>query len=170
MAATDHGRMRTIHFVLRRADGKVFLERWGIEAEKLGGIFLHRLDGPDPGLDLHDHPWAFLSLIWGGYTQERAKTDEAIAIAVKVDGTERPRGRIEQKRWWSFMRLDDAHRITRLHRDRVWTLVIHGPHRRKPWGFYLPGGWMDEQTYKAEVRARRGDIVVEGYRSKTLVT
>jgi hypothetical protein len=171
MGATDHGRLRTIHFILRRQDGLAFLERWGIESERIGGIFLHKLEAPDPGVDLHDHPWAFLSIIFGGYTQERLHVDRAVAIAKLEEHAPAgvPRGVREHKRWLSFMRLNQCHRIIKLDRPVVWTLVIHGPHRRKPWGFYLPTGWMDEQTYKREVRARRGDIHVVGYRSRVLV-
>ena len=58
---------------LRGPDGSTFLRRRGIEHERLGGLLLHFLDGPDPGLDLHDHPWPFATLILrGGYTEEVA--------------------------------------------------------------------------------------------------
>lgn len=84
---------------LRRADGSIYLDRWGIEwptktesteehAERrpLFGMFLHRMDAADPGLDLHDHPWWFGSLIlWGGYTEERATTREAPARAFSAE-------------------------------------------------------------------------------------
>ena len=53
--------------------GRTFLRRRGIEHLSLGGALLHRLDGPDPGLDLHDHPWTFVSIVLrGGYTEEVA--------------------------------------------------------------------------------------------------
>jgi cellulose synthase/poly-beta-1,6-N-acetylglucosamine synthase-like glycosyltransferase len=58
---------------LRRADGRVYLNRWGIGHDRIGGVLLHRMDAPDPGIDLHDHPWWFASLIIkGGYTEARA--------------------------------------------------------------------------------------------------
>lgn len=48
---------------LRRADGEVYLNRWGIGHDRVGGVLLHRMDAPDPGVDLHDHPWWFVSII-----------------------------------------------------------------------------------------------------------
>jgi hypothetical protein len=53
---------------LRREDGRVYLNRWGFECDRIGGVFLRKMEAPDPGLDLHDHPWSFVSLILkGGY-------------------------------------------------------------------------------------------------------
>lgn len=50
-------------------DGRTFLRRRGVDA-RLFGVLLHRIDAPDPGLDLHDHPWPFVSIVLrGGYTE-----------------------------------------------------------------------------------------------------
>jgi len=149
---------------LRRADGRVYLDRYGFEFPSKReptddgpsrlpwfGIFLHRMDAPDPGIDLHDHPWWFGSLIlWGGYTEERAPIREP------------DRGVIVSRSWlsWRTMRLDESHRITGLSRKRVWTLVIHGPVRRG-WGFYLCDGWMPWRVYDSTVRAERRDMFAE---------
>ncbi len=46
--------VRWMRTKLRRHDGAVHLERWGIETP-LGGAYLHRMDAADPSLDLHDH-------------------------------------------------------------------------------------------------------------------
>lgn len=147
---------------LRRADGIVYLDRWAIGHDRIGGVKLHRMDGPDPGVDLHDHPWWFVSIVlWGGYSELRADTREAQAmarIAANNPGGCLP-GVVVQRRPGSIktMRLDECHTIASLHRGTCWTLVISGPRRRK-WGFYLPGGYMSEAQYDATVRAERRDL------------
>jgi hypothetical protein len=145
---------------LRRADGQVYLSRWGLAHDRVGGILLHRMEAPDPGTDLHDHPWWFASLIlWGGYDEERADTREAPLLAWIGERAGSPdacrRGVLEERRWGSVkvMRLDHCHRVVRLRRATSWSLVVKGP-RRRPWGFYLPGegGYMSERRYDATVR------------------
>lgn len=147
---------------LRRHDGSVFLERWGIEADRIGGVFVHQMSAPDPGVDLHDHPWWFFTIpLNAGYTEQRAPTREAPDLAMIAE--EHPdtctQGVVGKVRRWRprLMRLDECHRITDLDRPVVWTLVVHGPKRRK-WGFYLPAGWVDEHTYGRTVRAKRRDM------------
>lgn len=146
---------------LRRFDGAVYLDRWGIEHDRIGGVFLHRMEAPDPGLDLHDHPWWFVSfLVAGGYTEERAQTREASFLATLAERWPGlARGIVEERRQFSVrvMRLDECHRITALSRPRVWTVVVHGPTVRR-WGFYLPTGYLDERTYDQQVRAGRRDL------------
>lgn len=157
---------------LRRADGRVYLDRWGIEWKRLGGIFLHKMEAPDPGVDLHDHPWTFLSLIlWGGYTEERIETRLAPNAAQVAETWKQvqPRGTWASTRGDTVhrnrlslrvMRLDECHRITWLNRPTSWSLVIHGPNRRT-WGFYLPAGYMPWREYEATVRAERRDMHAE---------
>ena len=71
---------------LRRADGRVYLDRWGLAHERVGGVFLHRMQAPDPGVDLHDHPWPFASVVlWGGYIEQRADIREAPTLADVAD-------------------------------------------------------------------------------------
>ncbi len=147
---------------LRRADGRVYLDRWGIECG-LFGVFLHRMNAPDPGLDLHDHPWTFVTIpLWGGYDEYRAPSREApwFARVAEMEGSHKAtRGIAETVEAWHprLMRLDECHRIHRLHRPTVWTLVLRGPKWRK-WGFFLPTGWMNEHEYDATVRVNRRDL------------
>lgn len=154
---------------LRRADGRVYLDRWAVGHDRVGMVMLHRMTAPDPGLDLHDHPWRFRSLIlWGGYVEERCSTRLATRYAVAaavIDGNAPPgadpvpRGPQYPRRPGAFtpLGLDECHRIVELLRPTCWTLVIRGP-RRREWGFYLPAGWVDEATYDATVRADRRDL------------
>lgn len=128
-------------------DGEPFLRRRGLDGQRLrlGGVLLHRIDAPDPGLDLHDHPWAFLSVVLrGGYIEEWAETRHACQRWATP----------QVRRWrrWSIHRmpLTVAHRITAVEPGTV-TLVVRGRHRRR-WGFYLPGGWIDWEEYPYDER------------------
>ena len=135
-------------FKLSRPDGGVYLERWGWEC-KWFGVFVHHMAGPDPGKDLHDHPWNFASLILkGGYNEWRAQT--------RTPGNKR---RSVRKRWsWKALRRNECHRIDRLH-GNTWTLVLHGP-RLGEWGFYVPEGWMEWHQYDND--GRRGLATSKG--------
>lgn len=165
---------------LRRADGNVYLNRWGVGHDRIGRVLLHRMDAPDPGVHLHDHPWWFVTIpLWGGYIEQRIPTRDASNYATWAENEDRdraearahlrdlrrdttyraPRGVIQTVRPWKprVMRLDECHRITRLYRRTCWTLVIGGP-RRRTWGFYLPSGFMPESVYDATVRPERRDL------------
>lgn len=155
---------------LRRADGRVYLERWGLSHPRIGGVLLHRMDAPDPGRDLHDHPWTFVTIVlWGGYTEERASARGAPMLAQIADRWPETcqRGVVEKVRPFRprRMRLDECHTITELTRRTSWSLVINGP-RRRTWGFFMPDGWIDYQTYDRTVRAERRDLWAEGMTSQ----
>lgn len=151
---------------LRRGDGTTYLDRWGISHPRLGGVLLHRMDAPDPGVDLHDHPWWFVSLILaGGYVEERASTRLASEIAGMAEARERrtgqyePRGTRITRRRWSVRTLPctECHRIVALTGRRSWSLVINGP-RRGTWGFYEPDGFVvhvDQSTERRNLEALR---------------
>lgn len=141
-------------FRLRRPDGQVYLERWGLElgrAGRFGGVFLHRMSGPDPGKDLHDHPWWFASFVlWGGYVQRWAETRTPDDFSV---------GR--RRRWtWKSLPLDVCHTITKVE-GTTWTLVIHGP-RRRDWGFYTPQGWVFHLDYDDTRRGLKTELIDPG--------
>lgn len=173
--ATTEMRKRGIYrrITLRRADGQVYLNRWGLSHDRIGGILLHRMDAPDPGLDLHDHPWWFVSIIlWGGYTEERADIAQASARAARADQLDGGvglhnagvRGTTVKRRWLSVrtMRQDECHTITELHGPTSWSLVIKGP-RLRSWGFYPPEGYMPAARYAAERAERRQLYLVRSY-------
>lgn len=115
-------------------NGREFLKRWRLVQTPLFSIFLHRMQVPDPGVDLHDHPWSFVSFVLrGGYIERVADTRRP------WEERHRHRGR------WSFggIRLDQIHSIDALDRTPTWTLVVTGPTRRR-WGFVAgDDGWQD---------------------------
>ena len=159
---SGHPVARRVRKRLRRFDGQVHMDRWGFELERVGGVFVHRLTAPDPSLDLHDHPWWFASLVLvGGYREQRALCRDAPLLAELADspGGGGERGVAGHRACGSLkvMRLDECHRIVRLDGRACWTLVVHGPHRRR-WGFYLPAGFLSERVYDLVVRSSRHDL------------
>jgi hypothetical protein len=129
--------------LVRTDNGRTYLERWGVEHWRIGGVFLHRITAPDPGQDMHDHPWWFVSLILtGSYVEAR--------------GTMRTDLQRWQKRErWSLkpLRTDELHKIVHVN-GPAWTLVVHGPKVRN-WGYKdLAGRWIAHERYHEQ--SRRG--------------
>jgi hypothetical protein len=160
--STKRGLWRRLR--LRRADGRVYLDRWGLGDDRVSRVLIHRMQAPDPGVDLHDHPWWFVSIVlWGGYTEQRADTRSAPVYAGLAEQFPScTRGVVQERRPGSIrlMRLTECHTITDLRRRTCWTFVIGGRRRRR-WGFYLPTGYVDEKVYDQTVRADRRDMWVE---------
>lgn len=139
---------------LRDSNGGIVLDRWGLAVDRVGGVLLHYMNAPDPGVDLHDHPWDFFSIVlWGHYDEWRIDTriaPQMADIAKGVDhydvctpGVEEHRGWLSVKR----LRLDEAHKTVRISRFGCVSLCFRGP-RRRSWGFYTPSGYIDERTYE----------------------
>ncbi len=131
---------------LRHA-GRTFLERWGFVHDRIGGIYLHRISGPDPGLDVHDHPWSFVSIVLRGGYSEKLVEDVRQPIHHEIHAFH-PAGSVHR------LPLEHAHRIVHT-RPGTWTIVFRGPTRRR-WGFYVPEGvghlWVDWEEYDYETR------------------
>ncbi len=102
----------------------VYLARLRIIQTPWFGLYLHRMDGPDPRLTLHDHPWNFHSIVLrGGYVERRLNP-----VTMEVDEAHRIR-------WWNRVRANDAHAIRSLLRVPTWTLLLVGK-RRRTWGYW----------------------------------
>lgn len=103
------------------------------------GIYLHKIETPDPRPTLHDHPWPFWSFVlWGGYDEMRRDSHAVKLDAKRHDGTmydslyayHHP-----VPRWsWNTMPLDSLHWISRIHRTPTWTLVFVG-RRTRVWQY-----------------------------------
>lgn len=156
---------------LRRADGRVYLDRWGLGHDRVAKVFVHRMRAPDPGVDLHDHPWWFVSLVlWGGYIEERSMCRDAPLRAALAESLGQSGRGVVGYRWpgsVKVMRKTECHSIKRLVGRSSWSLVVTGPVRRdrrserSTWGFFLPSGWISEKEYDETVRADRRDLWVE---------
>lgn len=132
-----------------------FMRRRGVDLRAFG-VYVHRIDQPDPGLDLHDHPWPFVTFVLrGGYCDEAADARLAQSnaqLAEAYPSTCTPGAHRCWKRWSVHrVRMTDAHRITHV-QPRTVTLVLRG-RKSRAWGFFMPAGWLDQSRY--DYRARR---------------
>lgn len=111
-------------FVIPNLDDpdEIYLKRWRIIQTPWWALYLHRMDGPDSRLTLHDHPWSFVSIILrGGYWEHRLEPRTRKIFR-------RHRTRI------NVMRRDDFHAIESIDRTPTWTLLFVGK-RRRTWGY-----------------------------------
>ncbi len=146
---------------LRRGDGVVYMARRRIVQTPWFALYLHRFDAPDPGVDLHDHPWWFTSIVLrGGYVEEIAPSRDAPMLARVAEMFPRSAQRGVERRWVAgtahTLPMTHCHRITCLLRVPTWTLVIVGP-RRRGWGFYESSGFVDSVPYST----LRRDLAVD---------
>lgn len=137
-------------------NGKSFLDRWGIDLGPVG-VYVHHIAGPDPGLDLHDHPWPFATIILrGGYVEAIADTREPWMTRTRS--------------WhrWSIHRMPFTvcHRIT-LAQPRTWTLIVRG-RKSRTWGFYLTDDnrWVPWDQY--DYATRRPNTVASNHPEERL--
>jgi hypothetical protein len=118
-------------FVVPQYDGDGnYLTRWRVVQTPWFGLYLHRMDGPDPRPTLHDHPWHFLSIVLrGGYVERRLDP-----LTMEVD-----EGHVVRR--VNHVHAKDAHSIRRLLRTPTWTLLLVGK-RVRTWGYIEPeDGW-----------------------------
>ena len=116
-----------------------YLVRWHLIPEnKRFNIFLHRMNGPDAGRHLHDHPWDFTTIpLWGSYQED-------VPNAYGYGGT--MRRRVHSSQWHPA---EYTHIVRSLDRTPTWTLVFTG-RRRRVWGFHTAAGWISHDQYIAE--------------------
>jgi hypothetical protein len=142
-----------------------YLVRWRIIQTPWFGIYLHRIETPDPRPTLHDHPWPFLAVVLrGGYDEMRRDTHD-------ISGDWRGAGNDIARyanphvvRRVNLMRLDHLHWISRLHRTPTWTLVFVG-RRSRIWGYLdRDGTWTDFLTHPHN---REFQAVMEKRKAKT---
>ena len=92
-------------------------------------VFIHNFHKGDPD-DLHDHPWAYCTIILrGGYWEHT------------------PKGRFWRKPGTiKFAGSRSLHRIELDPTVDVWTLFFVGP-RVREWGFIKKNKWIHNETY-----------------------
>lgn len=119
-----------------------YLTRYFLLRTRLLNIYLHQFHRSDEGRDLHDHPWAFVSVILrGGYWEWRPTEKHEYASDVQV-----------QERHWKpvgsvlFRPAKTAHRVEVDPARLPWSLVFCGP-RIRTWGFYTQSGWKEWKAY-----------------------
>lgn len=125
---------------LRRGDGQIYLDRWGFHTPWFG-IYLHKMTASDPSMDVHDHPWPFISIILrGGYTEKMAEVRNLMELSSIRHPFQSRTWKAFQSRTWKAgsvhtVRLDEAHTIIDVLKTPTWTLVLLGK-KHRAWGFY----------------------------------
>ncbi|HEY5644800.1 MAG TPA: hypothetical protein VIS76_02565 [Pseudomonadales bacterium] len=123
-----------------------YMHRWYlIPKNRWLNVYLHRFQEPDPGRDLHDHPWWSLSIVLKGRYLER--------FSVGAETHTRTVGGLT-----GFLRLrrpTTRHAIDWVSPRGCWTIFITGPKVRE-WGFHTSAGWVHHSTYDDPPLSGRG--------------
>ncbi len=121
------------------------LIRYRLLSTRWGGVYLHHLTRSDADRHLHDHPWAFWSLIlWGGYDEFEPLLGQAGFGVFPGGGTERMRCTIRRPLSLIKHVATDRHQIGLVR--PAWSLIWVG-RRSRDWGFYTEHGWVPWQEY-----------------------
>lgn len=125
------------------------LIRYRLISTRWGGVYLHHLMRSDADRHLHDHPWAFWSLIlWRGYMEAEPLMGQGAPALWRAfpDELGPERQRLTSRAPFGLVRhaATDRHR---LHLERpAWSLIWVGP-RTRDWGFHTEHGWVPWQEY-----------------------
>lgn len=145
----------------RVGDQQLYMQRLLIEfGPRRRSIRLHVIHREDTDNCLHDHPWAFWSVIlWGGYTEQVPAADSTPEEAAAGY----PRRTLLVITPWRFryMPFGYKHRITGLLRQVSVTLAYAGPIQEEEWGFHTEHGkvpWHDFVFNDRETRVLWCDI------------
>lgn len=148
---------RGLHRPTPTPDSKLYLRRFRLLRTPWGRIHLHRIYTADTGRDLHNHPYAFRSIILsGGYDELRHVGAEPVRDAVTgnpvVDASgqyaEQPALRTLSWRQGDINRVgaEARHRLVAVLPD-TWTLVLGGATVQN-WGFFTAGGFVEHWGYQ----------------------
>lgn len=131
--------------------GSVFFNRYSVLKTRWFSVYLHQFFRSDGERCLHDHPWAFTSIILrGGYWEEMfppwMTTQTRYSEKIRDDLLpEASRAGMIDRHWrrpgsilWRTAKT--SHRIVMEPGTRPWSLVIVG-RKVRDWGFWTPAGW-----------------------------
>jgi len=142
----EERRWRWHHIPDRFDPTQTYLSRLHLLRNRWFGVYVHHIRLPDRERALHDHPWAFVSLILrGGYVEELPDGHYRGAFPA-ADTWHR---RLVSRRPGSIHRMpaDGLHRIRTLADAPCWTLIVRG-RREREWGFSLgPNHWEPADQY-----------------------
>ncbi|HEX7324322.1 MAG TPA: hypothetical protein VF292_03070 [Rhodanobacteraceae bacterium] len=115
-----------------------YLQRWWlVPRNRVFNVYLHHFRHSDDDRALHDHPWAFCSvLLSGGYREITpiGKSGTQQLISWRDEGSV------------AFCPATHTHRVELIDNRACWTLFITGP-RVRNWGFHCPHGWVPWQVF-----------------------
>lgn len=127
--------MRQPDFIIGDPANPYMLRWYLIPRNRWCNVYLHKFCRDDDDRALHNHPWAFVSLmLFGGYV-EYHRSGFTLRTALSI----------------AFRWPNHAHRVALLRDDLgailpCWTLVIAGP-RVQEWGFFCPQGFVPWQEF-----------------------
>ncbi len=113
---------------LSNGDQGEYMRRYHLEYTRDRAIRFHHILASDPGSDLHDHPWDFVSVMLAGTYLEHT-----------------PSGTVRYEAPCVILRkAEQLHRLELV--APVWTYVVCGRARRK-WGYATTRGWIPWTAY-----------------------
>lgn len=117
-------------FVIGEASEPYLLRWWIIPRNRVCNLYLHQFLHDDDDRALHDHPWAWCSILLDGrYVEHTVAVDGVHHQNVYGAGSVRAHG----PRY--------AHRVALIKQRPCWTLFLTGP-RVRDWGFHCSRGWL----------------------------
>ena len=141
--------------------GSAYLTRWTLMATRYGSLYLHKFHRSD-GLEQHDHPWPFWSVVlWPGYREVTPSGSQRRWPLLPAFRPATYRHRVQLLLYacpkcggagTDFLTWDRVCRRCqgrcRLERS-CWTIVWTGP-RVREWGFFTRSGWQNWREYFVE--------------------
>jgi hypothetical protein len=134
-----------------KSDRELLMVRTKILKTPFGNLDLHVFHASDAGRDLHDHPWAYISLILrGGYCEVTpdSKTQRAIINGIPMPVPDGGWTRRRRRRPYSlaYRAARFAHRVELIDGTPSVSLVWTFPKYRE-WGFFTHRGWQCWRDY-----------------------
>lgn len=123
--------------------GEKYLTRLTLWRSKKFTLYLHIFHKPDPGRELHNHPWdwCWSMCLWGGYTEQLALFQEFTFYTLGEKLQYHDLCIVNVDRYGMLPRKFPGktyHTVAALNRKRVVTLFAHGKQVRE-WGFWKDG-------------------------------
>jgi hypothetical protein len=142
-------------FLVGGQDNPYLRRWWVILRNPVFNIYLHQFLRSDDDRALHDHPWAWCSILLRGSYVEWSKPRPGSPLNFHVERFHAGSMRCHGPRY--------AHRLVIDKGTDCWTLFITGP-RVREWGFHCPKGWVPWQRFtaaddKGAIGAGCGEIV-----------
>lgn len=150
------GLNRSPDFIVGGHD-RPYLRRWFlIPRNRFLNVYLHQFLRDDDDRALHDHPWAWCSILLRGAYVEHTIAAGGVhcrqlrqAPSIKVSGPWRAHrvellsGLVSGTAGTDWVLLDDYDETRRM---PAWTLFITGP-RMRSWGFHCERRWVDWREF-----------------------
>lgn len=115
---------------IRSKTGELHFQRWAVFETSLVSLYIHKILKEDKDLHQHNHPWNFVSIILKGcylVSELFAEDYSHLYLRHKSFGSV------------TKMTYDDFHKIVKIEKGPVWSLLLaYG--KRKSWGYLVNGG------------------------------